>query len=210
MNFAQIREVAGQKDEKGFQVKLTMFGTLNSVESIAFSGKGTRFQKTVIADDNGEQQKVKIYVGKGDGLSMNLVNQRLSFDIGPNPFENQMYYNGFWNNRVQVSQAPAQQPASQNAPQGPQEPAGGAKEDEPVDWDAKDLRQARMNGLNNATRLMVMLAEMNKTNMAPNDIKKVAAEYVDYIYNGIQGGSLPNNYDAANQEMDENENKPEY
>ncbi len=50
MNFSQVREVAGQKDEKGFQVKLTMFGTLNSAGNIEFSGKGTKFQKTIITE----------------------------------------------------------------------------------------------------------------------------------------------------------------
>ncbi len=216
MNYVQVREIAGRKDEKGFQTKLTMFGTPTApIMDAEFSKKGTKFQQLTITDDNGEQQKVKVYPGNGPELDGSHINQRLSFDIGPNPWNNQMYYNGFWNNQVQVDQQPSQQPPystsapPQNAQQASSGAAGNVKEDKPVDWDAKDLRQARMNGLNNATCLMVMLAEMNRVNnTSPDDIKKVAAEYVDYIYNGIKKGSSPSNYDEANREMDEAQLSP--
>lgn len=84
--------------------------------------------------------------------------------------------------KVQIS---PQQPAPQNIPQQPQQAIQQPKVPE-VDWDAKDLRNARMNALNNATQLVCLMAEMSKNGEDLNDltIRQVAAVFVDYIYNG--------------------------
>ncbi len=80
--------------------------------------------------------------------------------------------------------------------QGQQAPSAssGTSKDENVDWDAKDMRNARMAGLKAATQLICLMAEMMKIEVSPNTIKKTAAEFVDYIYNGLgaseQAGNL--------------------
>lgn len=82
-----------------------------------------------------------------------------------------------------------QQPTPQNAQQGTPQAAGQANGNKEVDWDTKDLRFARENGLNNATKLICLLAEMTKNtaSLNVNHVKGVASALVDYIYNGLQG-----------------------
>ena len=80
------------------------------------------------------------------------------------------------------------------------------KVEEKVDWDAKDLRMARMSGLNNATRLVCLLAEMEKdvaylpnASASPDTIKTVAAEFVDYIYNGLNTEKLKKKWNPEDE-----------
>ena len=73
-----------------------------------------------------------------------------------------------------------------NAPQAPSQAAGAAQSTKDVDWDAKDKRMARMGGLNNATRLICLLAEAGKIDSPDvNLITKTAELMVNYIYNGL-------------------------
>lgn len=53
-----------------------------------------------------------------------------------------------------------------------------------VDWEAKDLRMARMNALTNATSLVTTLAElMNKPEeCTPASVKIIAMAFVDFVY----------------------------
>lgn len=96
---------------------------------------------------------------------------------------------------------PAGQHPSQNQPQAPPQAAQGAKASKDVDWDAKDLRMARMSGLNNATKLICLLAEMTKNDDSLNvsHVKGVAAEFVDYIYNGLSKNTVKQAADDAAQ-----------
>lgn len=81
----------------------------------------------------------------------------------------------------QSNQAPPQ-----NAQQAPQQAAQGTKASGDVDWDAKDLRQARMNGLNNATRLVCLMAEAGTVKSPDVALITLTAEsIVYYIYNGL-------------------------
>ncbi|MDD5381888.1 MAG: hypothetical protein PHG53_09680 [Phycisphaerae bacterium] len=114
MNFEQIRLADGKKDEKGYQIKIAMFGTVNSFEPVQFTKDGKRFQQVIITDDNNERQKVKIWLGKDKTIGDGFINRRLAFNIAPNPFKNIMYYGGFWNERVTVE--PAKTPARASIP----------------------------------------------------------------------------------------------
>ncbi len=136
------------------------------------------------------QGTINIYVDKDRNNKMELRSCKLHETVDSSQ-------------RASIQEATDSLKPPQNTQQGPQQPAQDAKEEKEVDWDAKDLRNARMNGLNNATALTVLLAEMLKREFSSNDVKNMAAEFVDYIYNGIKTSSLPNNYEAANREMDE-------
>lgn len=74
-------------------------------------------------------------------------------------------------------------------------PAGTAvTPDKPeVNWDAKDLRSARMNGCNNATTVMDILARVDPEatkeklkEVNPIDLAKdIAKQFVKFIYEGV-------------------------
>jgi len=97
-----------------------------------------------------------------------------------------------------------------NTPQAPSQPTGQANGKEEVDWDAKDLRTARENGLNNATKIICLLAEMTKNDASLNidHVKRVASDLVDYIYNGLKGKG-PQAGETPPDEFDEAMRKPE-
>ena len=83
--------------------------------------------------------------------------------------------------------APPPQGAATSATAAPASPPAAPsvdKDTKPVDWDAKDKRNARMNGINNATALVVAIAEYQQTQPDIENIKAAAEQIVDYIYNG--------------------------
>ena len=92
-----------------------------------------------------------------------------------------------------------QQTAPPNAPQAPQNALQSTNNKKDVDWDAKDLRMARMNALTNATKLVCLIAESNKeyTDNPADDptlltlIEKSAEVLVNYIYKGLPGLKTP-------------------
>ena len=116
-------------------------------------------------------------------------------------------YNKFkkhYDKPYQGQQAPSQ-PAQatneqQSAPQGKKEP----------DWDAKDLRMARMNALTNSTRLICLIAETNKeyTENPTDDptllklITKSAEILVNYIYNGLTKKQTPDSNQSQNNPIE--------
>lgn len=126
MNFAQVRNVLGQKDGKNYQVKIEMKGIVGNTPPLQFSQQsGTKFQKVMITDTVGEIQTVKIYPGTGAGLNASHIGQMLSFLIGPNPSpQGNMYYNGFWQTPQTPPAPPQGQPAPQNRPQSTKSPQG--------------------------------------------------------------------------------------
>lgn len=106
MNFQTVRDAEGQMDGQ-YQRKVAMFGTPQTVEDVAFTPQGKKFQQATITDDLQEVQKVKIWGGKMD---VGCVGQRLSFEIAPYTSErnNQVYYSGFWKDKATIGQAPQQ------------------------------------------------------------------------------------------------------
>lgn len=118
-NFAIIRAVT-EKDDKGYFVRKTMFGVLNSFTPVEFTKTGSRFQQVMITDDSGEQQKVKIWLGDDKTIGDGCINRRLEFEISKNPFKNQMYYGGFWQDKAAV--APARPPTSSQVASKPPTP----------------------------------------------------------------------------------------
>ena len=95
---------------------------------------------------------------------------------------------------------------TQNAQQAPQNAPQSTNAPEKVDWDAKDLRNARMNALNNATAMLVACAEVSNniaTWLGIDKIKQTASEFVDYIYNGL--GAEPPGYGSQRNPVPESD-----
>lgn len=179
MNFEQVRQIAGQKDDKGYQSKLTMFGIVDSVGQIEFNQKtGAKCQKIGIRDISGEQQTVKIYLGNGPELTMNHVQQKLSFDVGPNPYQNKMYYAGFWNSSQQTYQGQSQIPPK--PPQTPQTPPQAPKPPQGVQLTPKDYV---------AIRKDVVIADFGKEGNWLNVLDKKAI--IDCVVDYIATGNVP-------------------
>jgi len=168
MNFAAVRNANGER--------VAMSAVANRIDGTTFIPSGSAKQDCLFTDTTGEQQKVTIWQGKRSALATNKVGQTVHIDISCKVSGSYTNYGGFWR--------AAQQPQGQARP-----PAGPPqqKQEEKVADTAKDLRDARMSGLNNATRIVCLLAEMQKDiNVSPQHIKEVAAEFVHFIYNGLE------------------------
>lgn len=70
-------------------------------------------------------------------------------------------------------------------------PAAKTGKTDNVDWDAKDLRQARMAGLKAATALLIALAEAERSSLSMDALLDAAEELVSYIYKGRPTVSEP-------------------
>ena len=150
MNFGQVRQIKGQQDDKGYDVKLAMFATFNEIGGITFTQNQKQTCKCTLVDDAAEKHTVHLY---GNNLpEPQLLGTRGAFLISAFDGQGQggpyAGYQGFWQANAQVpSQAPPPQqgyppiqqppqspPASptppqrpQNAPQPPR-PAQGARD----------------------------------------------------------------------------------
>lgn len=191
MNFQAVEQANGNL--------VMMFGIFTEVGGVTYTANQKAKCSCKITDDTGTAHKVNIYQGKGQLPGPQQARLRYQFNLSTfqgnyqgNPYTG---YSGFWNSTAQVGQQQGQQ-APPQAPQAPSQATGQAQDKKEVDWDAKDLRQARMNGLNNATRLICLLAEMTKndTSLNTDHVKGVAGEFVDYIYHGLRmpGPATPN------------------
>jgi hypothetical protein len=200
MNFSMVRQALGQMDGQ-YQLKIAMFGVVvpPQIGEIEYNKKtGKPYQQVKIQDDTGETNKVKILGGK---MTIDLIGKRLAFDIAPSPYQPDpsrppiMYYTGFWNDRATVpSTKPpeitpvASQAASKPLAFNPNRPSLGihttAQQSPQVDWDAKDLRNAKLGALKAAVALQVAMAEIDKnlTRLTPHYIKGEADGYVAWIY----------------------------
>jgi len=116
VDFQSVRNINGQKDNKGYQKGVEMKGMIVSVEEKKFSDKGKPFQQVMIKDGPGETEKVKVYLGNGPDILPSDVNTLQLFTVSPNPYQNTMYYMGFWDS----THPPQGQPAPQQGfhPQG--------------------------------------------------------------------------------------------
>lgn len=204
MNFNTVRQANGQN--------VTMGGIVSEVGVAKLSNKNKPYQSAKITDVSGEGHSVTIHKGNGQLLDANQLGQTLSFAMSTYQGQQGIAYSGFYNSNAQV--APLQQPASNQPQQAAPAVAQPSNTPEP-DWDAKDLRMARMAALKSATQLMCLMAEMMKIEVSPNTIKKTAAEFVEYIYNGLsvqeQAGNLlgsPPMQGQPNPEYKENPEPP--
>jgi len=125
MNFAQVRQIKGQKDEKNYPKKLDIFGVLKEIGGTYFNTNQTPCSKCKITDDMNEQHSVTILKTIP---ATNLLNTRQAFRIysfdGNHQGTPYVGYSGFWVDNPQRHESSPQQPpqASQQAAQRPSTP----------------------------------------------------------------------------------------
>lgn len=176
---------------------VAIWATLSTWDGIAFTPNQAKYLSCKLIDDNGDGHKCRIYEGKGSLPGQEHLNKRLEFSLScyqGKTSQGQPYtgYSGFWNSNAQV--------APQNAQQAPQQPAQSTNHQQPApqgkkepDWDAKDLRMARMNALTNTTKLICLIAEAHKDiDITGKDrvglvnlVTQTADIILHYIYNGL-------------------------
>jgi len=115
MSFEKAKSIEGQKNTKGYQESIEMLGTLKKVYPAEFNkSNGKKQQGIEVLDECGTTEKIKIWLCKNADMHAGQVDQKFAFTVSPNPYQDKMYYSGFWNSNTQVAQgqAPAT-PASQ-------------------------------------------------------------------------------------------------
>jgi len=215
MSFQKVRELLGQKDLKGYQLGLNeLTGQLVSYEPKKYTENGKPFQQAVIADEAGEVQKVKIYLGNGPEFQPTDVGTQQRFtSVKPNSFKNNMYYAAFWASMSPPTQLPASPQTPQNAPQSPNAPleqypktqASTTKNEYNEREDARQLMIVRQSCLNRAVEMF--LGSTHEVGWPePDDrithICQLAEKFRGYIYNGL--GGMPNP-DYAGSDIDPEE-----
>jgi len=123
MNFQAVRQVKGQKDEKGYPAKVDMIGVFVEIGGGAYTLNQKLYCDCQIRDMAQEKHKVRLYVK--EAIPLGLLNTECSFSISAYDGEYQgkpyVGYSGFWND--QVLQRPAQgQVTPYQPPQGHQTP----------------------------------------------------------------------------------------
>ncbi len=174
MNFQAIDQAAGKN--------VTMWATMDTWDSIAFTPNQAKYLSCKLTDDDGVGHSCRIYEGKGTLPEKDNEKQRLEFLLScyhGTTSKGQPYtgYSGFWSHgAVQGSQQPAQATNYQQpAPQGKKE----------LGWDV-ELR-ARL----------VCAYLSNGTKPLTEDIEY----WMKYIKTGIDA-SLPGNRPIENQSED--------
>ena len=124
MNFQQVKQANGKN--------VTMFGTFDDIGGVSLTQNQKNVCKCQIADDTGEKHLVRLY---GTMPHVNLLRMRQEFSLSSYQGTNQRGqpytgFSGFWNDRAQVNQVPANAPPAPynapppyNVPQAPQPPA---------------------------------------------------------------------------------------
>lgn len=212
MNFQTV-------DESPQNQNITMFAALISWEGISFSANQKKYLTCKLQDDDGVKHTCRIYEGKDQIPDESRLGQRLEFSIswysGTSQRGKYTGYSGFWNSNAQVNQpTPPQGPGGPEPPplrrqQAPQQPAQATRtplvnwetKAPQVDWDAKDLRIARMNALTNATAIFTLMKDVlsNLGNQSPDGVaqavQNTAELYIKYIYEGPPKPEAPTESD---------------
>lgn len=119
MNFAAVKQANGQN--------VTMFATFTEIGGVELNKNQKQFCKCRIIDDDKVSHQVRLYGSAMPAPTLLKMRQEfnLSYYTGTNPQTGQPYtgYSGFWNDRAEVNQVPANAPpAPYNAPPAPQAP----------------------------------------------------------------------------------------
>ncbi len=189
MNFAAALQIKGQKDNRGYDQKVTMLARFGATMEFGQTRESKPKCSVKLTDKDNATHKVYLY---GTLPTAAMCTQKAEFKISAFDGQGQqgayVGYSGFWNSTATIIQD-GQSQGPQPAPQG--QPANAAA-DKPVDWDGKQQREFRSHAIHSATLLVVALAEVNKESrgMSPELVVQMAETYVKYVYNGRE--SVPN------------------
>ncbi len=190
--FRQILATVGQEDDKGYQVKTVILGTVKQRKEIEFSQTtGKPGQSFVLIAENGEESWVK-WIGKDvekGAMPEECVGNQYEWIVWPFKADQAKKPSLYcW---LSTLVKPKDQNPQQGNPKG-QQATNAKPADEPVDWDGKQQREFRSHAIHSATLLVVALAEVNEESrgMSPELVVQMAETYVKYVYNGRE--AVPN------------------
>lgn len=101
MNFQEARNLEGQKNAKGYQMGVSMTGTVQALidPTRIFTSNGKPTQRIQLLDDLGDSQKVKVFLGNGpDILAADVTTVQSFTDLAMNRYKGNISYMAFWDN----------------------------------------------------------------------------------------------------------------
>jgi len=178
---------------------VTMTGCLMEIGALKTNSKGNPYASCKVMDSTGVTHSVTINAGKTGLPTVVLLGKPCIFALQTYQGQNGLRFSGFCNglasqNSVtpqfspqptpQFSQQQAYRQNMQQRLQTPQNMPQPAPHKPEPDWDAKDLRMAKMNALTNATNLITTLAELmgKPEECTPANVKVIAMTFVDFVY----------------------------
>lgn len=167
---------------------VVMNGTIAELGVQKLNKKGNPYMSVKIADTTGEKHSVTIQAGKTGLPNASMLGKLCVFALSTYQGQNGIAYSGFCNglavqNPVNPTQQQYQQTMQQRLKPQTQQPVPQTDK-AIVDWEAKDMRMARMCALNNATLFVTTFAELlgKPEECTPAAIKAVFSTFVDLIY----------------------------
>ena len=189
MNFAQALQIKGQKDDRGYDRKVTMLARFAVNMEFGETQGGKPKCSVKLTDKDNVTHKVYLY---GTLPTVAMCTQKAEFNISAFDGQGQqgayVGYSGFWNSTatiIQDGQQPAQQ--SQQPATQARQPANAGPADKPVDWDGKELREHRGYALHDACNVLIALATVsqNGQSISKDLALELAETFLSYRYNGL-------------------------
>ena len=101
MNFQEARNLEGQKNAKGYQQGVSMTGQILTLIDSAriFTTNQKPTQRITLCDNQGETQRVKVFLGNGPDILLADIGTTQSFtDLVMNRYKGNISYMAFWDN----------------------------------------------------------------------------------------------------------------
>ena len=187
MNFQAVRQVKGQKDEKGYPEKVDMIGVFVEIGGGAYTPNQKLYCDCQIQDMAQEKHKVRLYVK--EAIPLALLNTECSFSISAYDGEYQgkpyVGYSGFWNDKV--LQRPAQgQVTPYQPPQARQGTSQGVKPPPGIDIESQILAMAER-----FLRAIETLAYPNATTQRPTQPSGPNPDYGKELTSEEEADGIP-------------------
>jgi len=189
MNFQAVRNAKGQKDDKGYAVKVGMMGVFAEVGGATLTQSQKQTCVCSVIDDMGEKHRVHFY---GTLPTPAVLNKRQSMSLsafdGQGQAGSYIGYSGFWNFTAQVNQPtptmPQQGPQQQQAAQQPNANEGYIN--------AQKQQEARKTSIERQSTFKSACIRAASTDMSPEDIIELALAGQHFVEFGDNPYGLPN------------------
>lgn len=193
MNFVAIKQANGNN--------IAIFATFNEVGGVSLTANQKQVCKCQLTDDNGEKHLVRLY---GTMPTPALLNMRQEFSLSSYQGKNQQGqpytgFSGFWNDRAQVNQVPANAPqaphtipqATQNRPQQPNVPQQGMNMPDTYAYPVTPETARRMA----RTAFITAILQNNQ-----DPLLSYVTGLVEYSYTGIEPSKVPDPHPSIQNE----------
>jgi len=208
MNFNTVRQAMGQKDERGYDVKVTMCATFRDIAGITFTKNQKQTCIVKLQDGTGEAHNVHLY---GTMPEQPMNNQRAEFALSAfngnaqgGPY---VGYSGFWNSRANVnqSQQQTQQPIPNQYGGKPDTPSPARDvvsepHHVPVEPAPRDFGAEEASKQTSIERQVCVKAVGDMVVSRPQMDKYGAADWLAFYQGWIETGNFP--FDVTHQPVD--------